>query len=79
DLLLHTNLPLLHQLCNKAGTTSMHSQLRKEGFMVNHKKTARLYYSVLQMQLRRKKRMKKIRLKDKLTFPPPHFIVQLLA
>ena len=47
------------------GHRRLHSLLVKEGFRVNHKKTARLYYSVLGLQLRRKKSRKKIRLSEK--------------
>ena len=47
------------------GHRRVHSLLLKAGHRVNHKKTARLYYNVLQLQLRRKKRMKKFRSKDK--------------
>ena len=47
------------------GHRRLHSLLVKEGHKVNHKRTARLYYSVLRLQLRRKKRMKKLRLKEK--------------
>ena len=47
------------------GHRRLHSLLIKEGLKANHKKTARLYYSVLGLQLRRKKNRKKIRLSEK--------------
>ena len=47
------------------GHRRLHHLLIKEGCRVNHKKTARLYYAVLKLQLRRKKRAKKSICKDK--------------
>lgn len=42
------------------GHRRLHSLLLMKGYKVNHKKTARLYYKVLQLQLRKKKRTKKL-------------------
>ena len=47
------------------GHRRLHSLLLKESHRANHKKTARLYCKVLQLQLRRKKRMNKFRSQDK--------------
>ena len=57
------------------GHRRLHSLLVKGGFRVNHKKTARLYYSVLGLQLRRKKSRKKNQIVGE-TFSQPSFDAQ---
>ena len=53
------------------GHPRIHEMIRREGFRVNHKKTERLYYTVLDLGMRRRKRRKRYRSETRIPIEHP--------
>lgn len=56
---------------SRYGHPRIHEMIRRDGFMVNHKKTERLYYSVLDLGMRRKTRRKRYRSETRIPIQHP--------
>ncbi len=53
------------------GHPRIHEMIRRDGFKVNHKKTERIYYNVLDLAIRRKKRRKRYRSETRVPIEHP--------
>jgi putative transposase len=53
------------------GHPRIHEMIRRDGFKVNHKKTERIYYNLLDLGMRRKKRRKRYRSETRVPIENP--------